>query len=592
MSTSLRTIVVWIPDFPLLALAADQLQTKRTSQTAGQKVDQAKSLSDSRVMVPTSEPVALWDHTGICVCNAPARRMGVRRGMRRRHAQSICPNLVLHPMDEERDARVCEDFVASIDSVASHVELLRPGLIAIDAGAVSRYYGSEDQALEILYDTTARPGVDVFIGCADTLCSAVWAARRAQIIPPGQDVPFLQNLPITALVEDSALNSDPALQELVTALETMGIHSLGQWAALPGRQVESRFGALGRYWHDVAQGQGSQRVAPQQPAADLAVSRRLPEPLARADTAAFIGRQLADELHTQLVQAAAVCTRIVIRATLLVPDPTTDVEPETAPVATAQVCERAWRCADAFTERSIAERVRWQLDAWLNRYSPGADSAIVDGETNRDDSVVHYGLIELTLEPVGVADTIEPGLWQSGGDTQRVSAALERVQAMIGPDNVRTPYLIGGRGPTDRIALVAAGEQPSEEDIGPTATTAAAAPTWVGQLPAPLPARTLSSHSSSAHPSSAHPAARIAVLGADQTPVYVTERIKLSMQPRWLQWGRTRHEITAWAGPWPVDDQWWQDGRRFARMHLVTDQPKGLLVVCHQGRWRIEGVYE
>ena len=57
-----------------------------------------------------------------------------------------------------------------------------------------------------------------------------------------------------------------------------------------------------------------------------------------------------------------------------------------------------------------------------------------------------------------------------------------------------------------------------------------------------------------------------------------------------------------WAGPWPVDERWWDSGQdaargRTARVQVLVgdgdDGPGGALLLCYRrGRWYLEGVYE
>jgi protein ImuB len=56
-----------------------------------------------------------------------------------------------------------------------------------------------------------------------------------------------------------------------------------------------------------------------------------------------------------------------------------------------------------------------------------------------------------------------------------------------------------------------------------------------------------------------------------------------------------RHaEVTAWAGPWPVDEQWWHQGaaRRRARLQIVVTSGAAYLLAQEHGRWLLEGRYD
>ena len=86
----------------------------------------------------------------VVACSHPARMAGVRRGMRRREAQSRCPDLVVLPRDEVGEARAFEPVVSAIESIAPGVEITRPGLAAIGAQGPTRYFGGETAVVHAL----------------------------------------------------------------------------------------------------------------------------------------------------------------------------------------------------------------------------------------------------------------------------------------------------------------------------------------------------------------------------------------------------------------------------------------------------------
>jgi protein ImuB len=54
--------------------------------------------------------------------------------------------------------------------------------------------------------------------------------------------------------------------------------------------------------------------------------------------------------------------------------------------------------------------------------------------------------------------------------------------------------------------------------------------------------------------------------------------------------------ITAWAGPWPVDERWWDpdSARQLARMQLVDVTGRAYLVCFDLAaqQWLLEGIYD
>jgi protein ImuB len=55
-----------------------------------------------------------------------------------------------------------------------------------------------------------------------------------------------------------------------------------------------------------------------------------------------------------------------------------------------------------------------------------------------------------------------------------------------------------------------------------------------------------------------------------------------------------RRAIIGWAGPWPVEERWWEPTRhrRQARFQMLTDDGCGYLVVAEHRRWWIDAIYD
>ena len=52
-------------------------------------------------------------------------------------------------------------------------------------------------------------------------------------------------------------------------------------------------------------------------------------------------------------------------------------------------------------------------------------------------------------------------------------------------------------------------------------------------------------------------------------------------------------EIRAWAGPWPLDERWWDTGRRRrARLQVVTGDGQARLLTLEHGQWHLEATYD
>ena len=371
---------------------------------------------------------------------------------------------------------------------------------------------------------------------------------------------FLSALSIRQLATEPSLAA-PGREDLADLLWRMGIRNIGQFAALSRADVASRFGADAVAAHRFARAEPSRGPSGREPPTELDAVMDCDPPIDRVDAAAFAGRSLASELHRSLEAMGVGCTRLAIHAV----------------TANGEELNRVWRCAEPLSEDATADRVRWQLDGWLNRRNPN----------DRPTAPVTV----LRLHPVEVvsAEALQLPLWGGIGEEHRLRArrALVRVQGLLGPEAVQVPVLSGGRGPAERITLTPLGDEP--------VPLADPSQPWPGQLPEPSPTVLLDDP--------------VEVLDGDGNPVRVTVRGLFSAEPArlaapanprvasLLPAGRRDGRLSWWAGPWPVDERWWDPDRRAGRTAraqvLLEGDPGQALLLCYrQRRWYLEGIYE
>lgn len=528
--TPVRTMVVWCPDWPVIA----------AELTEG---------------IPATGPVAVLRANRVMACSPAARNEGIRRGLRRREAQSRCPRLAIVEHDPGRDARAFEPVVAAVEEVVAQVAVVRPGTCAFVARGPARYFGGEEPAAEHVVEHIAQScAVESQVGIADGVFAAALAARTGRIVPAGRTPEFLADQPVETL----------GRPDLASLLRRLGVRTLGDFAALPAGDVLARFGFDGMLAHRLAGGRDHRPLAVRQPPADLTVTETYDEPLDRVDVAAFAARSLAERLHHRLAGYGLACTRLGIEAV----------------TAHGQELHRTWRHDGLLTAVAIADRVRWQLDGWLtgsNRRAarPGAVGPAVPPRPTA-------GIVRLRLVPEGVLAHagLQPGLWgETGPERDRAHRALSRVQGILGPESVVTAVLGGGRSPADQVRLVPWGDE---------RVPAQPAAPWPGRLPPPAPALV--------------PATPLAATVQDATgaPVTVSARLMVSAPPARIAIDTAAPvEVVGWSGPWPVDERWWTDAlstpgeaRRAARFQVCLVDGRALLLSLSGGRWSVEAIYD
>lgn len=445
---------------------------------------------------------------------------GIRLGMQRREAEGVCPSVVTLPADPGADAARFEPVVVAVEELVPRVESVEPGLLLVPVGGAIAYYGGEAVLVAriVARVEAAVPGADFRFGLAAGPFAARWAAKLTTASDPVRivedDASFLASLDISAVERD----------ELADTFRWLGITTLGSLARLPRPAVVSRFGVDGLDAHRIAAGE-DRAVAPRAIPADPAVEERFSPPIDSMERAAFAARSLANELIVSLAAHGVAPYRVVVEAE----------------AADGSVRSRTWRSADPFDDATLAERVRWQLRAWI------------------DGTGIRGGLRLLRLVPGDLSDTgRQMALHEDAAAVARVRRALTEVQAILGSDALLQARPQGGRDPGEQVAW-------HRWDEHGAVTLDPDAP-WPGRIPAPSPALV---------PPEPRP---LAVEWDGGLPA----RVRLAS--RW-------EPVLSWAGPWRRTGRWWDGEGSADRYQLVTSAGAFLCEVRPEGTWLV-GIYD
>ena len=533
-----RLLVLWAPDWPVLAHA-------RIGAGDGRRL-------------PDDAPLALVDKGMVFACSAPARAEGVVRGQRIREAQSRCPRLHVLRYDPALDARAFEPVLAGLEQALPGLHPLKPGTVAVRARGPARYYGGEQAAALTVLGIVAELGIEqARVGIAEGLFAAERAARwtgfdtaaerptqpaRVTIVPNGGTAEFLAPLPVSLLEQP----------ELASLLPRLGIRTLGEFAALGEQNVVARFGPMGARLHALAGGRDPRPATPRIPPRDVDVQVDFEPALDRVDQVAFGVRAASDDFVRALLAQQLVCTALRVE---LIGD-------------RGEASERVWLHPRSFSAAEVVDRVRWQLQGALQGDAAGA------GEMRAGELRSPVTRVRLSPEAVDPVGAHERGLWGTGPD-ENVHSGLSRVQGMVGHRGVLTATPSGGRTPAERQTLVPWGDRPlvARDPKKP----------WPGSLPPPAPATIYELPR------------QIAVQDARGRPVAVDERGELSASPVVMVSGTgVRRPLTAWAGPWPLEERWWDAAaaRSTNRFQAVDGEGVAWLLVLDDDGWWAEGRYD
>ena len=275
----------------------------------------------------------------------------------------------------------------------------------------------------------------------------------------------------------------------------------------------------------------------------------------------------------------------------------------------------------------------------------------ISGDCAVDEDSEDGGIVALRLVPDQLvrATGRQLGLWGDAVVSDRVARAALRVQAILGHSAVTRPVLAGGRDPADRVLFVPFGDvaEPVRPDDRPwPAGIPAPSPAAICPVPVPAevtdadgepvtvsgraqlsaPPAALTLHVGTPRPGTPRPGTdrpgtprpgtdrpgtapvgtrqastrqastrqvgvpRAGALRADTLQAGVPQAG--ASQAGALRAGAAR-AITAWAGPWPVTERWWDPARarREARFQFVTEDGLACLAVLRDGCWFVAARY-
>jgi protein ImuB len=469
----------------------------------------------------------------------------------------------------EHEYRTYEPVVRAVGTVSPLVEVTEPGCLVFLSRGPSRYFGGERAVVGRVHSLVAGTGLGGFgVGAADSrfaaMAAAHMAAARARpcIIDPSVAQEFVGALPVAALHRLGGIPED-----VVDLFLRLGLRTCGAVAALGERALIERFGLDGRHAHRLVTGTEVRLLDPGAPPPDIVRAVDFDTPLPDVRHVVGAARACIDDALGAVSRTGRQCVRVLVSCE-------TDH---------AETSERIWAEPRGFTPATVAQRLSWQLEGWLA--PAGGDPA--------EDAAASSGVVRVVVTPLECRDVLvdQPLLW--GGhreNAERASRAVGMAVATGAGVTVTVPQWNGGRDasgeygriPVDMVDLcdAAAAEQRVQEGRGVPRD-------WRGALPAPSP--------TVVHPQP--PPVR--VVDAHGTEVSVTGRHELSAGPAHVTVGRHGFTVLRHAGPWPVEERWWDHvrRRRLARVQVLvredrTGLERVLLLGLENGAWSLLARYD
>lgn len=462
------------------------------------------------------------------------------------------------------DARGFEVVARSVEELTPRLAVERPGVLFFPTRGPSRFFGGDVALARRVLAAVAATGAGATrAGVADGMLAARLAARSARdpegepvVVDRGGSAAFLAGWPVRVLARVGVVGGD-----LVELLGRLGLHTLGQVAALDVGSVVARFGAEGERLHVLCRGLDVAPMGLRVPPVEIVERISFEPPVEHAEAVVFAAKVLAERLLDRLRVLGLAC----VRASL-------EIETDEGARSTA-----SWRWEQELTPTALAELVRRRLELG-GGYGQGGPIAA----------------LRLVPEEVAPLTGLQFGLWGGGyADLARVERLVASLQGMLGSASVVTGEVGGGRTPLERTRWVPWGEPPrvGEGDAARHCRAVHEQPGWPGAIPSPSPARVFD------------PPLPAELLDASGRALTVSARGDVSGAPASLRCGAlpgAGGPIVAWEGPWFHDLRWWQprSRRRRALWRVVVCGAPGVpggvacLVAVERGRAGVEAIHD
>lgn len=451
------------------------------------------------------------------------------------------------------DDRELHRLAQALDAVTPMIEMVDECALLLPMRGPTRYFGGERSVVDRIVAVAESVGVgDVRVGVGSSRLAARVAADRegGSIVPASRHHDFLAALPVSVLQDHAHVDPD-----VVSLLLRLGLGTLGAVAGVERSMLADRFGPDGDDMHVLATGDDLHPVCAEPLPTQCFVESHHDAALNDAAAVVFAASLLADDMVGQLEPRGLVACRVIAEFT-------TEHD---------ESCSRVWYHPHGFTASMLTERLRWQVEKWLD-----------------DDLTAGIAHVSIDVQAVEARRATQLGLWGEHGEADRAAwAAVARLVAIAG-DGVRVPEWRGGRDPMSQFALVPAGRV---EIRDPTAARQRVTPgevhprTWTGEIAGIVPTVPVDPHR------------QVDVVDDGGQRVVVTGRHMFSSQPGFVVDGVRRHRVVACFGPWPVEERWWDAARRrrVARMQCLVDidnRHTAWLLVSENRSWWLVGAYD
>jgi protein ImuB len=253
-----------------------------------------------------NQPVAILDGPdsllGVFACNPAAQRGGIEIGRTKVQAEQ-CPGLVLHKRVVANE-RAAQSALVDCAQMFSPLVESTEGAVTFDIAGCTRVFGEPQTLARRVRQSAARFGLQTNVAIASNPDAAVVTAKGSDattIIPPGNEAKQLSPMPIEVL--------SPTVEQ-AEILDSWGIRTCGDLAALPRVPLVERLGQAGLSLHTLACGQAQRHLVLVVSPTRFEEQIELEDSLADLESLAFILNRLLNQVSTRLATRGLVTDEI------------------------------------------------------------------------------------------------------------------------------------------------------------------------------------------------------------------------------------------------------------------------------------------
>ena len=260
--------------------------------------------------------VALLEGTAplrkVVAANEAALRAGIEVGMTESQAEDFCVVQVrARSLVQEKTAHA-----ALMDlgwSVSPRVEDTAPDTIVLDLAGLASLLGSKEIIAELLIERASRLGLAARAAVSSNLETAIHAAHGfpgITLIPAGEEAKRLGGLPVSVLVAPDGVSPRA---EILETLDSWGVRTCGELAALPVLDLSERLGQEGVRMHEFARGASSRAMVLAEPDIHFEEEMELEDAVPELEPLSFLLGRLLDQLCARLAARALAASVIRVR---------------------------------------------------------------------------------------------------------------------------------------------------------------------------------------------------------------------------------------------------------------------------------------